>query len=85
MSSIPTNLDALLSRERAADALREAGYPVAKSTLATLAVRGGGPAFRKFGPRVLYRWGDLLDWVRGKMSTPRRSSSEADTQPPAAA
>jgi hypothetical protein len=70
--------DTLLTRDRAAAALREAGYPVSAKTLATKATRGGGPPFRKFGSKPLYRWGDVLGWVEAKLSPPRRSTSEGD-------
>jgi hypothetical protein len=68
--------DTLLLRKQAAEALTEAGFPTAPSTLATKAVRGGGPVFRKFGPRPLYKWSDLLEWAESKTSAPRRSTSE---------
>ena len=77
MSSIP-NPDALLTREQTSEALKEAGYPVEPSTLATKASRGGGPEFQKFGVRVLYRWGDVLAWAQSRLSAPRRNTSEAD-------
>jgi len=70
--------DALLTRAAAAVALNNAGYPIARATLATKATRGGGPPFRRFGQRVLYRWGDLLDWAQSRLSAPMRSTSEAD-------
>jgi hypothetical protein len=76
--AIPADPDALLTRAPAAEALREAGYPVARATLATLASRGGGPPFRRFGRVPLYRWGDLLDWARSRLTLPMRSTSEAD-------
>jgi len=68
--------DARLTREQAAQALTDAGYPTSASTLSTKAVRGGGPKFLKFGPRVLYRWADLQEWAEGKTSAPRRTTSE---------
>ena len=68
--------DKLLTRDQAAEALTEAGYPTSSSTLATKATRGGGPVMRKFGPRVLYRWDDLLLWAQSKTSEPRRTTSE---------
>jgi len=46
MTSIPENLDALLTRDRLAEALTEAGYPTKAKTLATKASRGGGPPYR---------------------------------------
>jgi hypothetical protein len=56
MACVPDDPDALLTRDRAAEALNEAGYPTSPATLATRASRGGGPPFRKFGTRPLYRW-----------------------------
>jgi hypothetical protein len=76
--AIPDTPDALLRRHEAAAALTAAGYPVARATLATRAVRGGGPPFRRFGRVPLYRWGDLLHWAEGRTSAPMRSTSEAD-------
>jgi hypothetical protein len=70
--------ETLLRRRPAANALTAAGYPVAPATLATLACRGGGPRYRKFGRVPLYRWGDLLDWARSRLSAPVRSTSEVD-------
>jgi hypothetical protein len=85
---VPDNPDALLTRKATASALDASGFPVAEKTLATKATRGGGPPFRKFGPRPLYRWGDALDWAQSRLSPPMRSTSEADAAPkdrPAAA
>jgi hypothetical protein len=85
MATIPDTLDALLTRRDAAAALTAAGYPVARATLATRAVRGGGPPFRRFGRVPLYRWGDLLDWAQSRLSPPTqsppaRSTSEAEAR-----
>jgi len=68
----------LLTRDMAAAALTKAGYPVKPKTLATKATRGGGPPYRLFGVRPLYRWGDALAWAQGRLSAPRRSTSEQD-------
>jgi hypothetical protein len=73
---IPENPDALLGRKETAGALTSAGYPVAEATLTTLASRGGGPPYQRFGPRALYRWGDSLAWARSRLSAPRRSAAE---------
>ena len=73
--------DAMLTRDKAAAVLSEMGFPVTKPTLATLATRGGGPLYRRFGKRVLYRFGDLTEWAEARCSTPRRSTSEADAAP----
>jgi hypothetical protein len=77
---IPENPDALLRRRATAEALTEVGFPTSEKTLATKATRGGGPPFRSFGRVPLYRWGDALDWAEGRLSPPRRSTSEADDQ-----
>ena len=69
--------DTLLRRNETADALTSAGYPVSTATLATKATRGGGPPFRSFGRIPLYRWADALAWAEGRLSPPRRSTSEA--------
>ena len=76
--AIPTNSETWLTRRSGASALTEAGYPTASATLAALASRGGGPLYRRYGARVLYRWGDLRDWAESRLTTPKRSTSEAD-------
>ena len=77
---IPESTDSLLTRERTAAALTEAGFPVKAKTLATKATRGGGPPYRKFGLRVLYRWGDALAWAQGRLTAPYCNTSEQDAQ-----
>jgi hypothetical protein len=73
---IPQDPDALLGRKETAAALTAAGFKVSAETLTTKASRGGGPPYRRFGPRVVYRWGDSLEWARGRLSAPRRSAAE---------
>ena len=68
--------DTMLRREPTARALTEAGYPIAPATLATMASRGGGPAFRLWSRVPLYRWGDALAWARSRTSSPRQITSE---------
>jgi hypothetical protein len=75
-SVIPNNLEALLSREAAAQALTAAGYVTSSSTLATKATRGNGPAYRKFGKRAIYRWGDLVAWAEANTAPLRHNTSE---------
>jgi hypothetical protein len=75
---IPNDPQMLLRRGDAARALKEAGFPIARATLATLASRGGGPSFQRFGRVPLYRWGNLLSWARSRLSKPINSTSEAD-------
>jgi hypothetical protein len=60
MAHIPDDPETLLTRNDTAAALTAAGFPISPATLATKASRGGGPAFRKFGPKPLYRWADAL-------------------------
>jgi hypothetical protein len=76
--SNPTNPDVLMTRDQLAAELTRAGFPVRPKTLATKATRGGGPIFRRFGARPLYRWSDALAWAEGRLSPPIRNTSEAD-------
>jgi hypothetical protein len=68
MSAIPENLDARLPRKKTAEALTEAGFPIAPATLATMASRGGGPCYQSFSRVTLYRWGDALAWAESRLS-----------------
>jgi hypothetical protein len=77
---LPNDPTLQLRRKAAAEALTAAGYPISDKTLASMATRGGGPEYRSFGRTVLYRWSDLLAWAESRLSAPRRSTSEADTQ-----
>jgi hypothetical protein len=73
---IPEDLDMLLTRDQTAVALTQAGFPVRSATLATKACRGGGPKFKLFGTRPLYRWGDALAWAQAKLTAPRRKTDQ---------
>jgi hypothetical protein len=75
---IPLAPDTKLRRDATAEALTEAGYPISPATLATKAIRGGGPPFRLFGRIPIYTWAEALAWAEGRMSAPRRSTSETD-------
>jgi hypothetical protein len=75
---IPESSDSLLTRDKTADALTQAGFPIKAKTLATKATRGGGPPYHKFGPRVLYRWGDALTWAEKRLSAAFCNTSERD-------
>lgn len=68
--------DALLTRADVASALAEVGFPVSAATLATKAVRGGGPPYQLFGRKPLYRWGAALEWAHRRLSDPAPSTSE---------
>jgi hypothetical protein len=82
MTVIPKNLDALLTRSQAAEALTEAGFPTKAKTLATKASRGGGPPYLKFGARVLYRWGHTLGWAQERLTETRCNTSARDARSP---
>jgi hypothetical protein len=66
-----------LDRRQAAQFLTDRGYRTAPATLAKLACLGGGPLYRSFGRKPLYRAVDLLAWAERKTTGPRRSTSEA--------
>jgi hypothetical protein len=67
----PPDSDTLLTRDQVAAALTAAGFPVSPKTLATKAVRGGGPPYQIFGTkRSLYRWGSALAWAQSRLSAP---------------
>src|SRR3974390_3420477 len=70
--------DALLTRKAAAAALTAAGFPTSPATLATKATRGGGPRYRKWSTRPLYRWADCLAWAQNGLGPAISSTSEAD-------
>jgi hypothetical protein len=76
-TSIPLSSETLLSREAAAQTLTAAGYVTSPSTLATKATRGNGPAYRIFGKRAIYRWGDLITWAEAHTAPFRNSTSES--------
>jgi hypothetical protein len=68
----------LLRRTAASDYLdKEHGVQRAPTTLAKLAVIGGGPVFRRAGRVPLYSTDDLDNWVASKLSAPMRSTSDA--------
>ena len=79
-NSLPDNPDALLTREQAATALTANGYPIKAKTLATKATRGGGPPYRVFSARTLYRWCDALAWAQANTSEPRLNTSSAENR-----
>jgi hypothetical protein len=75
-AGVPTDPHAKLPRKRIAAALTAAGYPSSAATLATLATRGGGPPFCRWGVYALYEWGSSLMWAEERLSKPRRTTSE---------
>jgi hypothetical protein len=69
----------LLRRKAASEYLEQTwGITRAPSTLAKLAVVGGGPIFRRAGRVPLYSTDDLDDWARSLLSGPMRSTSDTD-------
>jgi hypothetical protein len=78
----PTDLapDALLRRDALAAALTDAGYKTAPSTLATMASRGGGPPYRRYGRVPLYTWGEGLAWARSRLSPRINATAELDAK-----
>ena len=66
-----------LSRPEAADYLTERGLPTTKNTLQKFACKGGGPPYELYGNRSVYRPPNLDSWVEQKLSTPKRSTSDA--------
>jgi hypothetical protein len=69
-------LEKRYTRKEAARKLTEWGYPIAKATLDTLATRGGGTRFSRWGRKPLYAEADLLEWVQGHLTQPVRSTAE---------
>ncbi len=66
-----------LRRKAASQYLREThGLERAPSTLAKLAVIGGGPIFRRAGRIPLYSPEDLDAWAESLLSAPMRSTAE---------
>jgi hypothetical protein len=79
--SIPSEPNRRLDRKTLALTLTAAGFPISHATLATLASRGGGPAFQRWGKKPLYSWGAALEWAEGRLGAPVRSTSEARAVP----
>jgi hypothetical protein len=59
--------DSLLTRPQTAAALTAAGYPIKERTLARKGSQGGGPSYRLFNMRAIYRWADALAWAQAEM------------------
>jgi hypothetical protein len=73
----------LLRRKAASHYLCEThGLDRAPSTLAKLAVIGGGPIFRRAGRVPLYSPEDLDAWAESLLSPPMRSTSEVASVKP---
>ncbi len=70
-------LQCYLDRREAAAYLTARGFKTSWKTLQKLASIGGGPRYRLFGNRALYTDEDLNQYAEGRLSEPRRSTSEA--------
>lgn len=66
-----------LNTAKAAELLATCGVPATRKTLEKLRTVGGGPAFRKFGRRVLYSEPDLQQWINSRLSKPMSSTAKA--------
>jgi len=78
------NYPRYLRRKPAASYLNDTwGVPTAASTLAKMAVVGGGPAFHSAGRIPLYAIEELDSYAKEKLDNPRRSTSDCDDEPPA--
>jgi hypothetical protein len=76
-----TRTSKLLRRKDASKHLKEMwGVDRAPSTLAKLAVIGGGPPFQRLGRVPLYATDDLDEWIASKLSPPMRSTSQLATE-----
>ena len=73
--SLPNSTEKFLDRPEAADYLTSRGFQISKNTLQKYVTVGGGPIYRRFGKRAVYLTSDLDEWVLGKLSSPRCSSS----------
>jgi hypothetical protein len=72
-----------LRRDQAAEYIKVTwSQPCSRSLLAQLAMSGGGPLFRLAGRFPVYTEKDLDDWARGRISEPRRSTSDIHGSPP---
>jgi hypothetical protein len=67
-----------LDRAGAAQHLTEKGLRVSRTTLQKWATVGGGPEYRRFGNRAVYRTEDLDAWAERKLSAPRRTFKRSD-------
>lgn len=52
------------------------GLPVAVQSLSKYITHGGGPAYQKFGGRVVYTKDALLAWANARLSPVYHSSAE---------
>jgi hypothetical protein len=66
--SAETDDDDFLDVRGASDYARSLGFRIAPKSLNKLRSLGGGPSFRRFGRRVLYRRSTLRAWLMTRLS-----------------
>jgi hypothetical protein len=76
-------MEPLLDTKAAARELTELGVRRSPSYLAKSRCIGTGPAYRILSGKPYYAKSDLVAWIEGELSPPRRSSSEPDQTPTA--
>lgn len=67
-----------LNRQETSDYLKKHGIPMAVSTLAAKAVRGGGPFFHHLGRTPLYAVADIDQWVIEQLGQAASSTTAHD-------
>lgn len=69
------------SRIEISNFLTGKGYKISATTLATMATRGGGPPFRKWGKTPIYLPIEALEWAEARVSAPcKRSPAEPEIE-----
>lgn len=81
MTSSNNNVDTvaqgvLLEPPAASQFLAKFGVRAATPTLAKLRCVGGGPAFRRYGRRIVYERLELIRWIEARLSPTRLSTSD---------
>jgi hypothetical protein len=74
-----------LPRAEAWPALKQAGFPISKSTLEQRAFRRDGPPYYLFNGRAIYVWAELLAWAQGdarRCAPGQRSPLARSPEPP---
>jgi hypothetical protein len=70
MAPTTDSSEILLTRDQAAAALTEIGFPIKPKTLAKRACAGDGPPYQLFGARAIYKWDDVQAWARSRLTMP---------------
>jgi hypothetical protein len=70
--------DTRFTRLQLAKVLTAFGFPTSPGALSTLASRGGGPPYDRYGRYSTYRWGPSISWARERCKPAGASTSERD-------